>query len=111
MASMLDMPPSWLQDSHLALSTTFQPQGLGSLQGPTVACWCSAYSTSRSSSATGLDPVHCTLGINLLSQDGIVQQASLHACMHACGGLQGSGWFLPGTAFTMKLTAAWNRSG
>ena len=56
MASTEDMLPSWFQLSHLALSTTFQPQGLASVQGPTVACWCSAYSTSRSSSGMGLLP-------------------------------------------------------
>ena len=37
-ASTPDRSLSWLQLFHLALSTTFQPQGLGSLQGPTVAC-------------------------------------------------------------------------
>mmetsp|Transcript_13548 Transcript_13548/g.56694 ORF Transcript_13548/g.56694 Transcript_13548/m.56694 type:complete len:252 (-) Transcript_13548:263-1018(-) len=41
-ASTEGMSPRLLQLVHLALSTTFQPQGLGSMQGPAVACLCSA---------------------------------------------------------------------
>lgn len=56
MASTDDMSPSCTQDCHLADSTTFHAQGLPSVHGPTVACWCSAYSTRRVSSGIAWAP-------------------------------------------------------
>ena len=41
-ASIDDRLPSCFQLCHLAFSTMFQPHGLGCVQGPSVACWCSA---------------------------------------------------------------------
>ena len=49
-ASTDAMSPSWFQPCHLALSTTFQPQGLLSLQAPCTACCSREYSARRLSS-------------------------------------------------------------
>ena len=55
-ASIAAVSPSCVQLLHLALSMAFQPQGLGARHGPAVACWYSAYSRSRVSSATARAP-------------------------------------------------------
>jgi hypothetical protein len=68
---MVGMSPSSFQLFHLALSTTFQPHGLPSWQGPWVACCCSAYSSSCASSVSSGVPARARGDcVRLLSEGG-----------------------------------------